>query len=120
VEAAAVETAAIEDAARKAGVLTFVGYNYRWAPVVQYARQLIESGKLGSLTHYRGRFLVDYGSNPDGVLSWRFQRELAGPNISWATRRAITRRLSKLDASTFEGVLKTSPRSRDYRRIEFV
>src|SRR6185312_766362 len=28
--------------------------------------------------HYRGRFLVDYGSNPDGVLSWRFQREYAG------------------------------------------
>ena len=33
---------------------------------------------LGTLTHYRGRFFVDYGSNPDGVLSWRFQRELAG------------------------------------------
>ena len=38
----------------------------------------IRDGKLGTLTHYRGRFLVDYGSNPDGVLSWRFQRELAG------------------------------------------
>jgi predicted dehydrogenase len=72
------ETAAIARLAREAGVLSFVGYNYRWAPVVQYARRLIESGKLGSLTHYRGRFLVDYGSNPDGVLSWRFQRELAG------------------------------------------
>src|SRR5262249_49803741 len=72
------ETAAIERAARRAGVLTWVGYNYRWAPVVQYARQLIRDGKLGDLTHYRGRFLVDYGSNPDGVLSWRFQRDLAG------------------------------------------
>jgi predicted dehydrogenase len=72
------ETAAIEQAARRAGVLTWVGYNYRWAPVVQYARQLIRDGKLGTLTHYRGRFLVDYGSNPHGVLSWRFQREHAG------------------------------------------
>ena len=72
------ETAAIANLASEAGVLSWVGYNYRWAPVVQYARQLIESGKLGSLTHYRGRFLVDYGSNPAGVLSWRFQRELAG------------------------------------------
>jgi len=72
------ETAQIAHLAREAAVLSWVGYNYRWAPVVQYARQLIESGKLGSLTHYRGRFLVDYGSNPDGVLSWRFQRELAG------------------------------------------
>ena len=72
------ETAAIARLAREARVLSWVGYNYRWAPVVQYAREVIESGKLGSITHYRGRFLVDYGSNPDGVLSWRFQRELAG------------------------------------------
>jgi predicted dehydrogenase len=72
------ETAVIERAARKAGVQTWVGYNYRWAPVVQYARQVIRDGKLGTLTHYRGRFLVDYGSNPHGVLSWRFQREYAG------------------------------------------
>lgn len=72
------ETAAMAACAQRAGVLSWVGYNYRWTPVVQYARQLIREGKLGTLTHYRGRFLVDYGSNPDGVLSWRFQRELAG------------------------------------------
>ena len=72
------ETARIEAAARQAGVLSFVGYNYRWAPVVQYARQLIQDGMLGALTHYRGRFLVGYASNADGVLSWRFQREMAG------------------------------------------
>ncbi len=75
------ETAGIEQAARRAGVMTGVGYNYRWAPVVQYARELIREGQLGELTHYRGRFLVDYGSNPDGVLSWRFQRELAGLGV---------------------------------------
>jgi predicted dehydrogenase len=72
------ETAVIAAAAQRAGVLTWVGYNYRWAPVVQYARNLVRDGKLGTITHYRGRFLVDYGSHPDGVLSWRFQRELAG------------------------------------------
>ena len=72
------ETAEIARLARDAKILSWVGYNYRWPPVVQYARQLIQSGKLGSLTHYRGRFLADYGSNPDGVLSWRFQREQAG------------------------------------------
>jgi predicted dehydrogenase len=72
------ETAEIEAAARKAGVKSFVGYNYRWAPTVQYARQLIQEGKLGDLTHYRGRFFAMYGSNPYSVLSWRFQQEYAG------------------------------------------
>jgi predicted dehydrogenase len=67
------ETLASAAAAREAGVLTFVGYNYRWAPVVQYARQLVAQGKLGQLTHYHGRFLNGYASDPNGVLSWRFE-----------------------------------------------
>jgi predicted dehydrogenase len=72
------ETAEIEAVARKAGVLSFVGFNYRWAPLVQYTRQLIQDGRLGTLTHYRGRFFSMYGSNPHSVLSWRFQSEVAG------------------------------------------
>ena len=56
------ETAEIEYLARKAGVFSFVGYNYRWAPLVRYSKQLIEDGKLGELTHYRGRFFAMYGS----------------------------------------------------------
>ena len=55
-----------------------MGYNYRWAPLVQYARQLIRDGRLGTLTHYRGRFFAGYASHPHAVLSWRFQQELAG------------------------------------------
>jgi len=59
--------------AREAGIITGVGYNYRWAPVVQYARQLIADGKLGQLTHYHGRFLNGYAGDPNGFLSWRFE-----------------------------------------------
>jgi predicted dehydrogenase len=76
------ETAEIERLAREAGILTFVGYNYRWAPMVQYAKQLIREGKLGKLTHFRGRFLAGYASNPQTVLSWRFDREFSGSGVS--------------------------------------
>lgn len=72
------ETAEIEQLARKAGVKSFVGFNYRWAPLVQFTRQLISDGRLGTITHYRGRFFSMYGSNPHSVLSWRFQKEAAG------------------------------------------
>ena len=72
------ETAEIEYLARKAGVMSFVGFNYRWAPLVRYSRQLIEDGKLGDLTHYRGRFFSTFASNPHAVLSWRFDEKLAG------------------------------------------
>lgn len=69
------ETIAAYEGARDAGIITFVGYNYRWAPLVQYARDLIQQGELGELTHYHGRFLNGYASNPLGFLSWRFEGE---------------------------------------------
>lgn len=75
------ETAEIEQLARQAGVFSFVGFNYRWAPMVQYAKQLIDEGKLGRLTHYRGRFFSMYGSNPLGLLTWRFKEEQAGLGV---------------------------------------
>ncbi len=72
------ETAEIARTAAEAGVLTWVGYNYRWAPLVQHTRSLVADGVLGDITHYRGRFFAGYASHPDGVLSWRFRREDAG------------------------------------------
>jgi len=74
-------TAAIELAARKAGVITGCGYNYRWAPLVQYTRQLIAEGRLGELTHYRGRFFSMYGRDRLGLLSWRYLQEEAGYGV---------------------------------------
>lgn len=71
-------TAAIERAARKAGVITGCGYNYRWAPLVQYTKQLIDQGRFGELTHYRGRFFTMYGRDRLGMLTWRFLQEEAG------------------------------------------
>ena len=74
-------TAAIERAGRRAGVVTGCGYNYRWAPLVQYTRQLIADGRFGELTHYRGRFFSMYGRDRLGVLSWRFLQEEAGYGV---------------------------------------
>ncbi len=71
-------TAVMELAARKAGVITGAGYNYRWVPLVQYLRELIEEGRFGELTHYRGRFFSMYGRDRLGLLSWRFLQEEAG------------------------------------------
>jgi len=76
------QTARIERAAREAGVITGVGYNYRWAPLVRYAKQLIDDGDLGEITNYRGRFFSMYGADPLGLLSWRFLHDQAGYGVS--------------------------------------
>ena len=72
------QTVRAERAARRAGVISGVGHNFRWAPLVQRAAQLIESGELGEITNYRGRFFSMYGSDPLGLLSWRFLVDEAG------------------------------------------
>jgi predicted dehydrogenase len=76
------QTVRAEKAARDARVITGVGYNYRWAPLVRHAAQLIADGRLGEITNYRGRFFSMYGSDPLGVLSWRFLVDQAGHGVT--------------------------------------
>ena len=76
------QTVRAERAARRAGVITGVGYNYRWAPIVLYLKDLIERGELGEITNYRGIFFSMYGSDPLGLLSWRFLQDQAGYGAS--------------------------------------
>jgi predicted dehydrogenase len=72
------DTAAVAEAAQRAGVVTGVGFCYRFAPAVQHARALIAAGEIGDVTHYRGVFLADYANRPDAAASWRFDRAAAG------------------------------------------
>jgi predicted dehydrogenase len=72
------DTLAVAEAVERAGVISAVGFCYRFAPVVQHARALIADGALGALTHYRATFLADYASDPRAAASWRFRRADAG------------------------------------------
>jgi predicted dehydrogenase len=76
------QTVRAADAARAAGVTTGVGYNYRFAPLVQYAKRLLGEGRLGDVLAYRGRFFSMYGADPLGVLSWRFLEDSGGYGAS--------------------------------------
>ncbi len=76
------QTARAERAVRRAGVIGGVGFNYRWAPLVRYAAELIAAGELGALTNYRGRFFSMYGADPLGVLSWRFRLDEGGHGVT--------------------------------------
>ena len=69
-------------AAQRAGVISGVGYNYRWAPLVSYARELIAAGELGEITNYQGRFFSMYGADPLGFNSWRFQLDEGGYGVT--------------------------------------
>lgn len=75
------DTAAIALAVGKAGVMSAVGFNYRNAPPVEVARELVASGRLGRIETIDVRMLADYSAHPDGALSWRFDPEFAGTGV---------------------------------------
>jgi predicted dehydrogenase len=77
----AAETRAICDAARASGVQSTAGFNYRNAPAVELARQLIADGRLGRINHVFIRLLADYAAHPEGALTWRFQTQWSGSGV---------------------------------------
>jgi predicted dehydrogenase len=72
---------AVADAVEEAGVVGSVGFNYRNAPAVAAAKEMIDGGELGTVTHVRFRLFSDYAAHPVGALSWRFERERGGSGV---------------------------------------
>jgi predicted dehydrogenase len=59
------------------GVKHMCGFNYRFVPAVRLAREIVETGELGEIRHFRGRYLQDWGDDPS-LDTWRFRPEEAG------------------------------------------
>jgi predicted dehydrogenase len=74
------------EAVKKAGVANTVWYNYRRLPAVTLAKQLVDSGKLGKIFHYRANFLQDWTISADlpqgGTGLWRMDVEAAGSGVT--------------------------------------
>jgi predicted dehydrogenase len=76
------ETEEIAAAVKDAGVCSAVGFNYRNAPAVELARDLVATGRIGQVRHVRVSMMGDYCAHPDGALTWRFVKELAGTGVT--------------------------------------
>ena len=72
------DASAMLAAATKAGVVHMLCHNYRRAPAVMLAKQIIKEGRLGRIYHYRGTYLQDWIVDPDFPLVWRLRKEIAG------------------------------------------
>ncbi|GAA3806199.1 Gfo/Idh/MocA family oxidoreductase [Streptomyces coacervatus] len=77
----AADARAVADAVATAGVQGAVGFNYRNAPAVEAARELIASGAIGTVTHVRIRLFSDYAAHPEGALTWRYEKERGGSGV---------------------------------------
>jgi predicted dehydrogenase len=61
-------------AARKAGIVHAVTFNYRYNPLMQQARVMIERGDLGAIHFVHGHYLQDWLLNPQDY-NWRLEKE---------------------------------------------
>ncbi|MFC8751895.1 Gfo/Idh/MocA family protein [Pseudomonas oryzihabitans] len=72
------EATRMRDAARQAGVVNRVGYNYLQNPMLKQARELIQSGELGEIVSFSGEFSEDFMGDPQGPFTWRCETRQAG------------------------------------------
>ncbi len=73
------EAKAMLDAVVKAGVKHMVAFNYRFVPAIRQARNLIESGALGQIYHFRARYLQEWiMPHYNTPYIWRVDKKAAG------------------------------------------
>ncbi len=73
------ESKAMWEAAEKAGVKHMTAFNYRFVPAIRQARELIESGALGRIYHYRAVYLQEWIMAHYGTpMIWRLNKAEAG------------------------------------------
>jgi predicted dehydrogenase len=75
----AAEAATMLEAATRAGVKHAVAFNYRFVPAIRQARELIESGQLGQIYHFRAVYLQEWIMPHYGAgHMWRLDKRQAG------------------------------------------
>jgi len=73
------EAKAMLDAAQKAGVKHMVAHNYRFVPAIRQAYELIQSGALGRIYHFRAVYLQEWiMPHYNTGFIWRVDKERAG------------------------------------------
>ncbi len=73
------EAKAMLDAVRKAGVKHMVAFNYRFVPAIRQAYELIRSGALGRIYHFRAVYLQDWLLPMYNTARlWRMDASVAG------------------------------------------
>lgn len=72
------EAASMVEAVTKAGVKHMVAFNYRYVPAIRLAYDLIKSGRLGEIYHFRAVYLQEWIMDPNFPMVWRLDKERAG------------------------------------------
>jgi predicted dehydrogenase len=74
----AAESYEMWQAAKKAKIKHMVAFNYRFVPAIRLVKELIESGKLGRIYHFRAQYLQEWIADESFPMVWRLDKKVAG------------------------------------------
>jgi predicted dehydrogenase len=77
----AAEAKLMLDAVTKAGVKNLVAFNYRFIPAIRQAYELIRSGRLCEIYHFRAIYLQEWIMDPNFAQVWRLDKARAGSGV---------------------------------------
>jgi predicted dehydrogenase len=60
------------------GVKAMTAFNYRFYPATVLAKEMIDSGELGEIYHFRGRYHQEWIMDPQFPKVWRLDKKVAG------------------------------------------
>ena len=111
----------MQEAAEQAGRVAMVGFCRRFAAPARLAHELVASGKLGEIRHFRCHLCVERISYPEVRLEWRLVNELgtygalgdlASHGIDWA-RFLVGPRAGKISSVLADGAIFIKQRQRE-------
>ena len=72
------ESKELAEIAKEKGVLNYVAFNNVMNPATEYIKQLVQSGKLGEIMRFDGRYDQDMLLDPSIAITWRHLVKQAG------------------------------------------
>jgi len=72
------QMAAAAERAAAGGAVAMCGFTYRRTPALALFKQMVETGKVGSIRQVRAQYLQDWLSDENSPLTWRVQKDKAG------------------------------------------
>jgi predicted dehydrogenase len=108
------EARSMADAAAKGGVKNMLCHNYRFLPAVRLARNLVDSGMLGTIYHFRAVYLQEIGHDPASPVEdcWYASGTRSGVLLGIGSHIIDMARFLVGEVRTVSGLLKTFTTSR--------
>lgn len=107
-------------AANNASSIARIGLTFLRNPAIAAIRDIVQSGQLGNVLHFSGRYWADYSADPNAPFAWRYKGgpgtgALAdvGSHISYVAEYIVGAPIQSVSGARFVTAIKERPVAAD-------